>query len=107
MGKARKVILETKAFDKAGDATSFFRLMLNKYLRGQTVSDTDALHLTALLKRHDEMAEKIGVGVHHFKVDLAPSSEGPPTQCFWIVRTDATEIDFSFNHCLKARPCDL
>ncbi len=107
MGRARKVKLETIEFDKIGDAVSFFRLILNKYSRGQIVSDTDAPHLHALLKRHDEMSEKIGVGVHHFKVDLAPPSEGPPTQCFWIVRTDGTEIDFSFNHCLKARPCDL
>jgi hypothetical protein len=104
MGKARKIAIETRSFAKAGDATLFFRSMLNRYAIGDRLSDNDSRDLTALLKRHDEVDEKVGVGVSYFKVDLAPKPHSG--RCFWIVRTNGTEIDFSVPHCLLEKPYD-
>jgi hypothetical protein len=104
MGKARAIELETRVFTKAGDATIFFRRMLNRYSIGDRVSEEDAADLRSLLKRHEEMDEKTGSGIDHFVVDYAP--EEYSGQCFWIVRTDGSKIDFSFKHCLARKPYD-
>jgi hypothetical protein len=104
MGKARSVVLETRAFAKAGDASAFFSAMLNRYSIGDRVSDADAADLSALLKRHDELTEKNGPGISYFEVGLPP--DGYAGQCFWIVWTNGGKIDFSFKHCLERKPYD-
>lgn len=104
MGKARKIDIGTRVFEKAGDGTIFFRAMLNRYPVGARVSDADKKDLLAILNRHDERIEKIGVGVDHFVVEAAP--EGYSGKCFWIVRTDGSRIDISYKHCLEPRPWD-
>lgn len=104
MGKARRIVLRTRTFEKAGDAAAFFRDILHTYSMGDRVSDADEVELTALLERHDEREEKIGCGINYFKVDTAPDNY--PGKCFWIVRTDSTTIDISIKHCLEARPGD-
>ena len=104
MGRVRRIVLGTRTFEKAGDGTAFFRAMLNRYSTGARVSDDDAKELLALLDRHDERDEKIGVGVDHFEVQAAP--DGHPGRCFWIVRTDGSRIDISFKHCLERKPYD-
>lgn len=107
MGRTRKIALETRTFDKAGDATSFFRDMLNRYQIGERVSDADAADLTALLERHDERDDKIGIGIAHFEVRTPPDDTPQFSQkCFWIARADGTAIDFSFVHCLAPKPYD-
>jgi hypothetical protein len=63
MGKARKISLKTRKFDKARDATAFFAAMLNRYEIGDRVSLEDATDLTALLERHAEHEEKVGMGL--------------------------------------------
>ena len=107
MGRARKIVLSTRTFDKAGDATNFFRAMLNRYAIGDRASEEDARDLAALLERHQEKKEKIGPGIAHFEVGLPPS-DAPAfsSRCFWVVRTDTSRIDFSYVHCLEARPED-
>lgn len=107
MGKARKISLSTRVFDKAGDATVFFKDMLNRYKIGERVSAEDAVELSALLDRHDERVEKIGIGVAGFEVN-APPKDVPQfsERCFWIIRKDDTKIDFSIGHCLKPQPYD-
>jgi hypothetical protein len=100
----RKITLETVAFEKHGDATEFFSRMLNRYSIGDVVVASDGRHLLALLERHDERDDKIGVGVRHFEVNAAPVEfKG---KCFWIVRSDGSKIDFSYPHCLKRKPYD-
>lgn len=54
MARSRSIPLSTRTFDKAGDATAFFKEMLNRYAIGETVSAADALDLAALVDRHDE-----------------------------------------------------
>lgn len=107
MGKARRITLTTRSFDKSGDATAFFTAMLNRYSIGDRVSAEDATDLSALLERHDQVEEKAGTGVAGFEVNTPP--EGVPQfskRCFWVIRSDGTKIDFSIGHCLKAKPYD-
>ena len=70
--------------------------MLNRYRPKQRVSEEDASHLAALLTRHSEYQEKVGIGIDHFEVMSADFR----TQCFRIVRTDGTGVDFSYRHCI-------
>ncbi len=104
MGKARQIKIETRHFEKAGDATAFFSAMLHRYGLGDRVSDVDAIDIHALLKRHDEIEEKVGSGIANFTVDSAP--DWGNQRCFWIVRTDGSRVDFSYQHCLEKKPCD-
>lgn len=104
MGKPRSITIDTRTFDKYGDANQFFSAMLNRYPMGAIVNPADSFDLAALLKRHDELADKVGVGIDHFEVGAAP--DGHPGRCFWIVRTDDKRADFSFKHCLEPKPFD-
>lgn len=107
MGKTRRIVLTTRVFDKAGDATAFFKEMLNRYGMGDRVSEADALDLAALLDRHDERDEKVGKGVAGFEVNDPPTDVPQfSKRCFWVVRSDGTKIDFSIGHCLQPQPYD-
>jgi hypothetical protein len=98
MPRGRPVVLETRSFSNQKEATAFFRAMLSRYRPKQRVSDEDAADLAALLTRHFEYAEKVGVGIDHFEVMSAEFG----TQCFRLVRTDGTGEDFSYPHCIAA-----
>jgi hypothetical protein len=78
---------------------AFFKAMLNGYKPGDCVADVDAFDLAALLERHAEYAEKVGVGVNHFEVMMTDQG----TQCFRIVRSDGSGTDFSYPHCVRGR----
>lgn len=70
---------------------------------GQPQEVTDPAHitfLTELLKRHPEADAKIGPGLQGFKVQVNPEGTGN-TRCFYAVRTDGSQVDFSFRSCLK------
>lgn len=100
MAKGNPVNLATISFPTQTAATEFFKTMLRKYSSGDRVNDDDALHLAALLERHDEYAQKAGCGVDHYEVMM--TVEGTP--CFRIIRKDATGTDFSYLHCIRGRP---
>ncbi|WP_189338332.1 DCL family protein [Sphingobium sp. SCG-1] len=107
MGKARRITLATRSFDKAGDGTAFFTAMLNRYDIGDRVNTEDATDLSALLERHDEFNEKAEGGISGFEVNKPPEGvQQFSKRCFWVVRSDGTKIDFSIGHCLKAKPHD-
>ena len=80
----KPVTIATRAFDSQGDAKAFFKEMLNRYKPDECVGEEDALHLAALLERHSEYQEKVGIGLDCFEVMM--SEHG--TQCFRIVRRD-------------------
>lgn len=104
MGRGRQIKIETRHFDKAGDAVAFFSAMLSRYGLGDQVADVDGADLYALLKRHDEIREKEGSGIAHFTVDTAP--DWGNQRCFWIMRTDGSRVDFSYQHCLEKKSYD-
>lgn len=105
MGKKRPVHLDTRDFDKTGDAVAFFSDMLNCYPLNARVSNADAMDLAALLKRHSEYTEKIGPGISHFEIRKPPLEYQSMSQrCFWVVRTDGSAVDISYKHCLDNKP---
>ena len=100
MARGKPIRTDTRTFATQSAAMEFFRLMLNRYPVGDRVTIADAQDLAALLKRHNEYAEKLGVGIDHFTVMVAP---GFKTNCFEIVRTDGSRIDFSYQRCIDKR----
>ena len=99
MGRAKPFVLATRSFEKQGDATAFFRKMLNRYRPGDRVSEEDGLDVAALLERHTEYVAKVGCGVDHFEIVMTEHG----TQCFRIVRVNGTGTDFSYPHCISQR----
>jgi hypothetical protein len=97
---AKPVSVNGKMFPTRGAAIQYFRAILNRYSPGQRLSRADADDLADLLTRHPEAIAKIGCGIDHFEVRLAPQMG---TQCFWIVRPDATSTDFSFMTCVSGK----
>ncbi len=102
MGKKQPFSIDTRSFEKKGDARAFFKEMLNRYRPGDRVSDADALDLRALLKRYTEYEAKLGRGIDHFEI-VTQFVDGITTQCFEIVRADGTRDDFSYGHCITPK----
>jgi hypothetical protein len=54
MARGNPVELATCSFTTQAITTTFFMDILRRYHPGDRVNDEDALHLAALLERHDE-----------------------------------------------------
>ena len=96
---AKPFTIDTRSFQKKGEATAFFRAMLNRYRPGYRVSAADAADLAALLKCHTEYADKVGSEIDHFRVMANVFN----TKSFEIVRVDGTRDDFSYGHCITPK----
>lgn len=96
MAKAKSVNIGNLYFEKKGDATAFFKAMLNRYQVEEQVSDQDGIVLLAALERHPDAKEKIGVGVDYFFVRRADYG----TKCFWVMRLNGTVERFSYYSCI-------
>jgi hypothetical protein len=99
MSRSNPVELATRSFGKQADATSFFRVMLNRYLSGERNNGEDGLDLAALLERHTGYVAKVGCGVSHFSY-----ADGAR----YTVLSDHTDRgsgrDFSYPYCFAAAP---
>lgn len=93
---AKPLTVGTREFARQSDAIEFFKDMLGRYKKGDVVSDTDETDLRRLLDRHISRDEKIGSGVDYFRVE----SDLYGGKCFWIVRTDGSQIDFTYRRCI-------
>lgn len=93
---AKPLAIGDRCFPRQMDALSFFKDMLAKYKKGDVVDEVDQRDLMALLERHISKDEKIGDGVDFFRVD-ADLYGG---KCFWLVRKDGSEDDFSYKRCV-------
>ena len=93
---AKAVTIGDRDFPRQMDALAFFKDMLARYKKGDVVSEDDQRDLSALLERHADRDLKFGTGVDFFRVD-ADSYGG---KCFWVVRRDGTEDDFSYRRCV-------
>lgn len=80
----------------AGDA---IREIRDRYQVGETVHQLEDQELLRdLIDLHKEAAEKIGCGIDSFVIDRPMRGQHSG---FKIVRTDGSEIDFSFLSCLS------
>lgn len=100
MARGKSLQLGDTAFPTRREALAFFKQMLAKYSLEETVSATDSILLTELLKRHPDVNEKIGNGIHHFEVISSDFN----TKCFAVVRRDGSRIDFSYIICVNSEP---
>ena len=99
MARGKPVELGTRSFPNQKLANDHFSGMLGNYKPGDRVNDEDKLDLAALLERHPEYKQKIGVGVDHFEV--MKTHHG--TNCFRVVRLDGSGTDFSIGSCVTGR----
>ena len=99
MARGKPVELGTRSFPNQKLANDHFSVMLRSYKPGDRVNDEDKLDLAALLERHPEYKQKIGVGVDHFEV--MKTEHG--TNCFRVVRLDGSGTDFSIGSCVTGR----
>lgn len=60
-GRSKPVELATRSFEKQGDATAFFKAMLNRYRPGERVSDEDGLDVGAFLSATLNMSPRWAV----------------------------------------------
>lgn len=97
---ARKpIVVGSKEFKFQKDALAFFKDMLNSSRTNKTIEGEGHDLLLAVLERHPEAPQKIGVGVERFY--KAPTEMG--TSCFWIERIDGSKTDFSYITAVKAK----
>jgi Protein of unknown function (DUF3223) len=92
----------THDFRTKTDALAEVRRILNSVQLGDTVRGEDGKLIAALMYdgRHPETLEKIGSGIE--RIEVRAASHG--TRCFWIVRSDGTEVDFSFVTAMNGQP---
>jgi Protein of unknown function (DUF3223) len=88
-----------RVFKSKNEAALFFREMLRQYRSDQEIGEQDSQLLRALLERHPEAHQKIGIGIKRFF--RAAAIYG--TDCFWLERDDGTRTDFSYQSCVDAK----
>lgn len=99
MARAKETQIGSRVFSRQVDALAHFKAMLNRYSLWETLTGADAVDLDALIRRHKDVAEKIGPGIRAFKV-IKDEYKG---RCFGIERTDGTTVDFSYIRCVTMR----
>lgn len=99
MPRAKQSSIGEHVFLRQIDALSHFKEILNRYKLWETINGPDADDLDALLKRHKDVAGKIGSGVRAFKV-IQDEYKG---RCFGIERIDGTTEDFSYVRCVTQK----
>ena len=88
-------------------ALEHFKGMLNRYTRGDRITDSsDHSDLACLVRLYDthlagSEPSKGGVGLSHFTKELNVG-EGWATDGFHVHRTDGTSIDFSYIEAVKS-----
>ncbi|CAM8936563.1 unnamed protein product [Rhodiola kirilowii] len=73
----------------------------NRYECGQRLSaDDEKSVVEKLLSYHSHREDKVGCGMDYIMVDQHPQFEG--SRCLFVVRTDGSWIDFSYQKCLRS-----
>uniref|UniRef100_A0A7N0TQR2 DCL protein n=1 Tax=Kalanchoe fedtschenkoi TaxID=63787 RepID=A0A7N0TQR2_KALFE len=73
----------------------------DRYECGERLSaDDEKLVLEKLLAYHSHREDKIGCGMDYIMVDRHPQFER--SRCLFVVRTDGSWIDFSYQKCLRS-----
>ena len=80
----------------------YVKRLLEKSEPGVPIDEVDQIELRALIACHPDKDTKIGSGIHSFFV----RSTSGVSKCFNILRTDGTEIDFSYHRCYGSADAD-
>jgi hypothetical protein len=82
-----------------GDVRQEIQRILHHYPLGSKVNSEDAKFLLDILYNHPEADTKIGCGIKAFEV--RQNTRYTNNRCFYIIRTDKSEDDFSTSKCLS------
>jgi hypothetical protein len=93
------IVVGKLTFPTQKAATAHFRTILHRHGAGVRIPEPDATGLCWLLERHPYAAQKVGCGVKYFTTQHEAEYG---TLHFVLVRTDDSQTDFSFLHCIKA-----
>mmetsp|Transcript_28741 Transcript_28741/g.28422 ORF Transcript_28741/g.28422 Transcript_28741/m.28422 type:complete len:147 (-) Transcript_28741:8-448(-) len=97
--KSRKGLnIGGKYFGSVAKLKDYLKSLLNSSPEGKPVDPQYHTLLEALLKLHPEFESK-SVGLKTFSVDKHPSH--PESKCFFIIREDGSQEDFSVTKCLE------
>jgi hypothetical protein len=86
-------------FKSKAALTERVRKILYSYPFEEELQPDDFAFMSSLLLRHTESTRKIGVGLAKMKV--MPGLH--KTRCFFLIRIDGTESDFSFVNCINGK----
>ena len=81
-------------------ATEEARRRINNYEANDRLNAEDEMFFTSLFTLHSEFSEKKGVGINYIKVQR----DFHNNRCLYICRTDGSEIDCSWVHCIQPAP---
>jgi hypothetical protein len=102
MGKRQSRTIAGENFSTKRALEERIRQILYHYRDNQYLSPNDYAFMLEVLEYHPKYELKIGVGAKAMYVKQNPTYKN--TRCFWIVRQDGSETDFSFQECLKETP---
>mmetsp|Transcript_39527 Transcript_39527/g.65542 ORF Transcript_39527/g.65542 Transcript_39527/m.65542 type:complete len:468 (-) Transcript_39527:500-1903(-) len=94
--KPSEVTLGGKLFKSRAEVVAYAQPLLKG---DETLSDEHAQFVKDLLQHHQNPKEKEGSGIVSVKAGYNP--DFPDTKCFVLVRSDETEMDFSYVKCLN------
>ncbi|CAM6103095.1 unnamed protein product [Calypogeia fissa] len=104
---------DSKEWEEIVETVRCARNILQSYQAEQRLNDEHhQVLLTQVLPYHPRSASKVGCGVAYFKVAYHKPIDGQTTKyqrasdgqtkCFYLVRTDDSQDDFSYHKCLHA-----
>ncbi|CAJ1393532.1 unnamed protein product [Effrenium voratum] len=77
-----------------------WREILHEAQLGEELAGQQLALVKELLEYHPEAQKKIGAGIQGVKVDTAPDSQA--SRCFWVLRSDGSQEDFSARKCCQS-----
>ncbi|HDO1318357.1 DCL family protein [Aeromonas veronii] len=94
---AQPIVIGDIQFKTKTAAKAEIRRRIGQYEAGDILSVADQVFFEELFKLHDEYVEKVGVGIKHIQVER----DFHRNRCLYIHRTDGSEIDISWVHCVQ------
>ena len=100
--KKSKYVINGEEFSTLNELRLRIRAIRDTYPDNVYINPNDLAFMCDVLKRHESADFKAGCGVVAMYVKTVPLYRN--NRCFWLVRKDGSETDFSFEMCLRNKP---
>lgn len=97
MGRSIAVVIGTKQFPTKGALTQYIRTLISGYSIGSFLERDDLAFCQELFRTHPDAESKIGSGISKVEVRLDDYGH----KHFQVHRTDGTNDDISWVHCVR------
>lgn len=94
---AKPIVIGDIQFRTKTAAKDEIRRRIGQYEAADILIVADQVFFEELFKLHDEYSEKVGVGIKHIQIER----DFHRNRCLYIHRTDGSEIDISWVHCVQ------